>query len=167
MPTGAAVTTTSDALAGYPPVVVLVGDGAHDLESVQSLIATGAVVVAARSLEQARSWVEEFTADRSRSRSRITAGHLELDLATHQAWWAGMPLPITELELRLLATMARSPNRVCSFAELHTSGWRAPYYGDSSNVRTAIKRLRRKLTERRAGIAIRSVRGIGFRLQAS
>jgi two-component system, OmpR family, phosphate regulon response regulator PhoB len=82
----------------------------------------------------------------------------------HRVLVEGRSVPLTALELRLLATLSRQAGRVLTRAELLGEAW-----GDESDVslRTvdaAVKRLRQKLG--RAGDSIQTVRGVGYRFVA-
>lgn len=86
-----------------------------------------------------------------------------LDLAAHRVYWRGLALPLTEHEFQMLAALMEPPGRACTYDELRKRVW-GTEYGDASLVRTAVKRLRRKLP--RAGVTVRiePVHGVGFRL---
>lgn len=96
--------------------------------------------------------------------SQIRVGSLLIDMGAHQAHWREGRLNLTEQELLLLWVLAARPNQALPFAELTHAVWQSPesMYGDA--LRSAIKRLRRKLRDCEATILIEAVRGFGFRL---
>jgi DNA-binding response OmpR family regulator len=67
-------------------------------------------------------------------------------------------------EFDLLATLALEAGRVWSFAELTARVWQLPYLGDSDQVTSAVKRLRKRLAPVR-DVEVASVRGVGYRLR--
>lgn len=72
---------------------------------------------------------------------------------------------LTPLEFALLRVLTSDPAHVWSFAELSQRVWGTAYVGDGAPVRAVVKRLRRKLVEAEAPVAIETVRGAGLRLR--
>jgi hypothetical protein len=89
---------------------------------------------------------------------------LVIDVDDHQVWWRGAALPLTRLEVELMAQLAGEPVRVWSYERLFATVWGAAYLGDNSILHSAVKRLRRKLREVDGGLSVETVRGIGYRL---
>ena len=87
---------------------------------------------------------------------------LELDTARHSATLAGMPLELTLSEWTLLETLVMLSPQVASKARLlqTLSGWDKDMSANAIEVH--VSRLRAKLAD--SGICIRTVRGIGYRL---
>ncbi len=87
---------------------------------------------------------------------------LELDTARHSATLAGMPLELTLSEWTLLEMMVMLTPQVASKARLlqTLSGWDKDMSANAIEVH--VSRLRAKLAD--SGICIRTVRGIGYRL---
>jgi DNA-binding response OmpR family regulator len=67
-------------------------------------------------------------------------------------------------EFDLLATLALEAGRVWSFAELTARVWQLPYLGDSDQVTSAVKRLRKRLAPV-PDVEVASVCGVGYRLR--
>jgi len=90
---------------------------------------------------------------------------LVLDPARHQATVRGRPVQLTRNELRLLQTMARSPGRAFTRAELVERAFGWDYEGMERTVDAHVKNLRRKLGARTDSGAgwIETVFGIGYR----
>ena len=94
--------------------------------------------------------------------SILNYGALELDTTRHSATLAGMPLELTLSEWTLLETMVMLSPQVASKARLlqTLSGWDKDMSANAIEVH--VSRLRAKLAD--SGISIRTVRGIGYRL---
>ncbi len=92
----------------------------------------------------------------------LNYGALELDTARHSATLAGMPLELTLSEWTLLEMMVMLTPQVASKARLlqTLSGWDKDMSANAIEVH--VSRLRAKLAD--SGICIRTVRGIGYRL---
>ena len=92
----------------------------------------------------------------------LNYGALELDTARNSATLAGMPLELTLSEWTLLEMMVMLTPQVASKARLlqTLSGWDKDMSANAIEVH--VSRLRAKLAD--SGICIRTVRGIGYRL---
>jgi len=151
------------------PLVLLIWNGERTLNRLQDHLRDGAVVVVAADVDIVREWLPEIGADTDRAPPSdivVRLADLEVSLAEHRARWCGCVLNLTEQDLQILACLAASPGRVWTFAELLNRVWGSSYSGDLTSVRSAVKRLRRKLLEGGASLMIQSIRGIGFRLEA-
>lgn len=71
-------------------------------------------------------------------------------------------LPVKEFEL--LAQLAQYPGRLFSRSELIELVWGADYEGDERTVDVHIKRLRQRFTDYQNDFVIRTVRGIGYKV---
>src|SRR2546428_9191618 len=104
-----------------PSLVVLVGNSLEHFGHVRHLLSAGSVVVLAPTAEAARRWLNEALANRREQgpdRTTLTVDELEIDLGAHRVFWRERPLPLTELELPILAALAEEPGRGWSFREL-------------------------------------------------
>ncbi|MFM9331140.1 response regulator transcription factor [Paenibacillus mesotrionivorans] len=72
-------------------------------------------------------------------------------------------LPLKEFEL--LSQLAQFPGRLFSRDELITLVWGADYQGDDRTVDVHIKRLRQRFADYTADFNIKTVRGIGYKLE--
>ncbi len=93
---------------------------------------------------------------------KIAIGPMRLDLEGHRLTVNGKDVPVTPIEMRLLAHFAQANGRVCTREDLLTHVWRYEAKSPSRTVDTYIKRLREKLGA--AGQLIQTVRGMGYRL---
>jgi DNA-binding response OmpR family regulator len=94
----------------------------------------------------------------------VALGRLVVDQQRQQASWAGRVLPLTRLERDVLAALANPPLRVWTYQQLYERVWGADYLDDAAAVRSTVKRLRAKLREANAGIAVDATRGVGYSL---
>ena len=150
-----------------PPLVVVVGQWARQPRQLERLLGEGAVVLMASTPEAAQAWISHTTGatpSEFEHQEPVHFGGLEIDREEHLARWNGNPLPLTEREIGLLTALAEPSGRACSFGELTTRGWNEPYLGHHDPLRSAIKRLRKKLDAAGARLSIESVPGFGFRL---
>ena len=105
--------------------------------------------------------------DRDVARPRLRAGGLTLDLARHEVEVDGRSVRITPSELKLLALLARQPERVFSRRELMEHLWESEYVGDERACDTHVANLRRKIEpDPSSPTRIVSVRGVGYKLAA-
>lgn len=74
-------------------------------------------------------------------------------------------LPVKEFEL--LAQLAQYPGRLFSRSELIELVWGADYEGDERTVDVHIKRLRQRFLDYQNDFMIRTVRGIGYKVELS
>ncbi|MGN9910315.1 response regulator transcription factor [Phytohabitans sp. LJ34] len=93
----------------------------------------------------------------------LQVGDLLLDLATHRAWRAGVPLVLTAREYSLLRYFMHHPGRVLSAEELLEHVWDAHANPFTASVRVILSRLRRKLGE---PALIVTLPGAGYQLRA-
>ncbi|HZU80841.1 MAG TPA: response regulator transcription factor [Acidimicrobiales bacterium] len=95
----------------------------------------------------------------------IDVGPLHLDLVHQEAAMGGERLDLTAREFALLAFLARHAGKVCTHKMILEAVW-GPHYGtEIQYLRVYTYRLRRKLGDEE-GAWLRTVPGIGYRLQA-
>lgn len=82
----------------------------------------------------------------------------EVTIGTHT-----LMLPLKEFEL--LALLASRPNQVFTRATIMEQVWGYDYEGDEQTLNTHIKRLRERLAQQTTTIAIKTVRGVGYKLE--
>jgi DNA-binding response OmpR family regulator len=89
---------------------------------------------------------------------------LVIDVDDYEVRWNGAVLPLTRLEIELVAQLGSDPVRVWPYERLFSTVWGGAYLGDNSILHSAVKRLRRKLRDAGGGLAVDTVRGVGYRL---
>lgn len=98
----------------------------------------------------------------------IETPHFLIDTAKREVWvnWdSGQPQSaiLSAVEFDLLVTLAKSPGRVWSRAQLLDQVWGIDYLGDERTVDSYIKRIRKKLSlEAKRPQFIRTVSGVGY-----
>lgn len=95
----------------------------------------------------------------------IAHGPLRLDLDRHEAFLDGTEITLTALEMRILATMARTPGRVFTRSQIVEATQGAGVGVTDRSVDVHIVSLRRKLAD--AAWLIETVRGVGYRFAES
>lgn len=102
------------------------------------------------------------------ARETLRAGPLALDPAGHQVWLSGRALALPNREFRLLGHLMRHAGRVVTRTELHYEVWNHGEGFADNTITVHVRRLRRRLrAEDPAGsVAIHTVRGVGYRLDA-
>jgi two-component system, OmpR family, phosphate regulon response regulator PhoB len=94
---------------------------------------------------------------------RIKAGSISIDPARHEVRIDGKRVHLTSLEFKLLRTLIQRRGRVQDRDKLLNDVWGYEAVIDTRTVDTHVRRLREKLG--RAGDAIETVRGFGYRLR--
>lgn len=96
--------------------------------------------------------------------SKIVVGALEVDLAARRVFLAGNRVHVTQLEYRLLATLARHAGKVLTHRYLLKEVWGPQSVGDTHYVRIYIANLRRKIEPNPAQPRyLLTEQGVGYR----
>ena len=93
----------------------------------------------------------------------LKSSRISLHTETCQAFVGRKKVDLTITEFNLLACFLKSGGTTLSRAALLSTVWDQSYCGTSRTVDTHIQRLRSKLGK--AGYLIRTVRGIGYRME--
>jgi two-component system, OmpR family, response regulator len=97
----------------------------------------------------------------------LEVGDLRLDPATRQVWRGDRQLHLSHKEFVLLETFMRRPGEVLSQFQLLEHAWDYDYENRSNVVEVYVRYLREKV-DRPFGVkSIETVRGAGYRLNAS
>ncbi|HEY3248734.1 MAG TPA: DUF47 family protein [bacterium] len=94
---------------------------------------------------------------------RLVAGGLVMDIGRHEVVVDGTPIPLSVKEYALLHLLLRYQGKVVRRERVLADVWGEDYFGDSRTLDTHVGWLRKKV-ERRGGVRIVSVRGVGYRL---
>ena len=99
---------------------------------------------------------------------RLMVADLEIDLVTRSAWRAGERLDLTAKELELLTYLTRHAGRVVSREMLARDVWQVTARATPLDnvIDVTVARLRRKLDDPFATPLLKTVRGLGFVLDA-
>ncbi|MSW17409.1 MAG: response regulator [Actinobacteria bacterium] len=101
----------------------------------------------------------------STTNTTLTHGPITLDADTHQVTFNDEVIDLSPTEFRLLHVLLESKGRVLSKTYLLDEVWGITFESESTVVDTYISYLRKKL-HRDGFEGIRTVRGVGFQLQA-
>jgi len=96
---------------------------------------------------------------------RLVFEDLEMDEESHEVMRAGQPIELTATEYRLLRYLLLNPRRVLTRAQLLDHVWNYDFGGDGRVLETYVSYLRKKLDSQGPPL-IRTVRGVGYALQA-
>ena len=103
--------------------------------------------------------------DRGFAAPLLRVGELEIDLVRHEVRVRGEPVDVTPTEFRLLALLAREPERVFTRRQIMQELWQSAHVGDQRACDIHVSNLRRKLERDPARPErIQTVRGVGYRL---
>ncbi|MEI6869637.1 MAG: response regulator transcription factor [Actinomycetota bacterium] len=97
--------------------------------------------------------------------TNLSCGPITLDSDSHQVTFNGERVELSPTEFRLLHVLLESKGRVLSKTYLLDEVWGITFESESTVVDTYISYLRKKL-HREGFEGIRTVRGVGFQLQA-
>jgi len=92
---------------------------------------------------------------------------LELDLQRHKATRAGQFLELTPKEFLLLAFLVRRQGEILSRTLIAEHVWDMNFDSDTNVIEVAMRRLRRKVDDPFEQKLIRTVRGMGYVLEAT
>ena len=96
--------------------------------------------------------------------ARLAAGDLVLDTAEHRCWRGGSEIELTPREFALLECLLRRAGEAVRKREILDEVWDWAFDEDSNIVEVYVGYLRRKVDSPFGREAIRTVRGVGYRL---
>ena len=94
----------------------------------------------------------------------LKSGGIEMNLGEHTVTVSGENIALTYKEFELLRLLMTNPGIVFTRDQLMEKVWGMEYYGETRTVDMHIRTLRQKLGQ--CGEMIRTVRGVGYRLEA-
>lgn len=100
------------------------------------------------------------------SETMLTLGDLQLDLARRKAFRGGQAIDLTNKEFLLLALLMRRRGEVLSRTVLAEQVWDMNFDSDTNVVDVAVRRLRAKVDDPFETKMLRTVRGMGYVLEA-
>jgi len=95
----------------------------------------------------------------------LSVDNLEIDMGSFIVKLGGETVPCTPKEIEILWTLAGNPGMVFSREHLLQSIWGYDFLGDTRAVDSHIKRIRAKLCKPGNGWDIKTVWGVGYRLE--
>jgi two-component system OmpR family response regulator len=95
----------------------------------------------------------------------IQAGELRMDRKTYAATLHGEPLTLPRKEFELLFKLASYPGRTFARDQLIEDIWGYDFEGNERTLDVHINRLRERFPEAQHSFKIRTLRGLGYRLE--
>ncbi|MGH2459663.1 MAG: winged helix-turn-helix domain-containing protein, partial [Chloroflexota bacterium] len=95
----------------------------------------------------------------------VQLGELRMDRKTHEVTVNGEPLTIPPKEFELLFKLAGAPGRTYSRDQLIEDIWGLDFEGNERTLDVHINRLRERFPEERHSFRIRTIRGLGYRIE--
>jgi two-component system, OmpR family, response regulator len=96
----------------------------------------------------------------------IQIGELRMDRKTYEVMVHGESLALPRKEFELLFKLAGSPGRTFSRDQLIEDIWGYDFEGNERTLDVHINRLRERFPEERHSFRIRTIRGLGYRMEA-
>lgn len=94
----------------------------------------------------------------------LSAGDIALDIQAMRVTVQGKPVALTRKEFEILALLMRNAGQVVPRAAMLGSLWSSPLATHSKALDMHVSALRRKLAEAGSSDLLRTLRGVGFRL---
>lgn len=95
----------------------------------------------------------------------VEVGRLQMNRNTYELVYMEENITLRLKEFELLFTLASYPGKTFSREQLIEEIWGFDYEGDERTVDVHIKRLRERFPEEKSGFSIRTIRGLGYRLE--
>jgi DNA-binding response OmpR family regulator len=102
------------------------------------------------------------------SSGRLGVADIEIDVAARRVWRGAEELDLRPKEFDLLVLLANNAGKVVTRARLMTDVWDEHWYGSTKTLDVHISAVRRKVGGPGPGtVTIATIRGVGYRLEAS
>lgn len=95
---------------------------------------------------------------------RLTCGKIELDTTSREVWIDGQAVAIPRRETEMLEQLLRRAGRVVPKRTLEEGLYSFDANISSNSVEALMSRLRKRLTQNDTGVAIHTLRGVGYML---
>jgi DNA-binding response OmpR family regulator len=96
----------------------------------------------------------------------LTVGNVTLDQTARTVYKAGLPLHLLPKEFALLEAMMRKPGQVLSVESLTEHIWTEDRKVTPETIRSHLRSLRKKLTDRDGDCCIHNVYGFGYKIES-
>jgi DNA-binding response OmpR family regulator len=98
---------------------------------------------------------------------RVVVGDLEVDVGARRAFLAGHELELRAKEFDLMALLVGDAGRAVTRERIMAEVWDEHWFGSTKTLDMHISSLRRKLGDRSGSPRITTLRGVGYRLEAT
>ena len=95
----------------------------------------------------------------------LALGDIALDIASRTGSARGQPLPLSRREVALLELFLRRAGRVVTKAEIERAIYAFDDEVSANTIEVLVHRLRRRLSDAGSGVALETLRGIGYVLR--
>ena len=95
----------------------------------------------------------------------VTFGDLSLDLTTHDLSSGDASVHLSQKEFEVMRMLMSSPGRIVSKQDLLTRVWGTEGETSENSAEAYVSFLRKKLAHIRSGVAIKTLRMLGYRLE--
>lgn len=96
---------------------------------------------------------------------KLTLGELTVLPDSYEVFVRNQKIDMSSKEIDVLAFLLSNTGKVLTREHILNAAWGYEYYGDTRVVDTLIKRLRQKLCQENLHFAIRSVYGVGYKIE--
>ncbi|GAA3409340.1 response regulator transcription factor [Paenibacillus hodogayensis] len=96
---------------------------------------------------------------------KVHIGYVELNRQSHEVYRGNERVTLPLKEFELLFRLASHPGQIFTRNQLIEQIWGGDYDGDERTVDVHIKRLRERFPEELSGLAIITIRGLGYKLE--
>lgn len=96
---------------------------------------------------------------------KLRFAELTIDVDSYEAFINGRSLGLTAKEVELLSYLVYNAGKVLSREIILNAVWGYNYVGDTRSVDAQIKRLRQKLPKENIHFAIKSIYGVGYKME--
>jgi DNA-binding response OmpR family regulator len=103
----------------------------------------------------------------NQSDDALSAGPLEINPVTHQAFCNSNEITLTPKEFALLEYLVRNKDKVCTRSRIIEHVWDIHFDSDTSVIDVYITFLRKKLDNADCGNIIQTIRGVGYIIRES
>lgn len=97
----------------------------------------------------------------------LTLAELTILPDSYEVYLGGQKLDMTSKEIDVLSFMVSNAGKALTREHILNAAWGFEYYGGSRAVDTLIKRLRQKFSHYETHFAIRSIYGVGYKIEAT
>lgn len=101
----------------------------------------------------------------TQEQAKLQHGALMLDRESVTVKVDEQPVGLTAREFEILALLMASPKKVFTREQIYQHVWGESFYGDDNTVNVHVSNLRAKLGKVKAGEYIKTVWGIGFKME--
>lgn len=163
----AAPRTRDEATPPPVPTVIVLCPAGQDLSEMTALLRRecGTDIVVVPSVDEAIRAARTRAGQPGDPAAAVAASPIEV-LDDRNAMRIGATdVSLTPLEHEVLRRLVARADQVLTFQQLSLQVWGTLHVGDASQIKSVIKRLRRKLHDCSAPVSIVAERGVGYRLQ--